>query len=557
MVLCLLYFIACKTKEKEPVINNTEQLISFVKSACEMIEEKGEESFPKFRKRGGKWFHDNLYIFVWGLDGQRYVYPPNPDGEGENMLDLKDIIGKPIGKMIMEAVSGESGDGWVFYEWPKPGEDTPTWKSTYLKKVTSPDEKEFLVGSGIYNMKTEKQFIVKVVNDAIELLQKQGLTALSEIGSPKSKFIFLNSYVYIKDIHGNELLNPAFPEIVGTNVADLQDSNGEYFVRRELEILKHQDSYWNEYMWPKLGEKTPSRINVFVKKTVVSNDTLVVGAGYFPDSIKSKSRVDERIDKVVTTINEAVLKLNTEGEKVFTEFREKDSKWFQENFYIFIYNTEGNRIVYPPNLKKEGANALDVADVDGKHHVQMFINKALSDTGVGWIHYKWPKPGEEIPVWKSTFVKKSQAPSGEIYVVCAGLYDVECTKEFIKETVNNAAVLLKKDGKAAFDIFRSKSSEFIFLNTYVYVKDMKGNELVNPFFPELEGTNIYGLQDVNGKYFVRDELEILKTREDCWMDYMWPKPGETEPSMKLVYVKKVKVGEDTLVVGAGYFPKYE
>jgi signal transduction histidine kinase len=39
------------------------------------------------------------------------------------------------------------------------------------------------------------------------------------------------------------------------------------------------------------------------------------------------------------------------------------------------------------------------------------------------------------------------------------------------------------------------------------------------------------------------------------MDYMWPKPGETEPSKKLVYVKKIIVGQDTLIVGTGYFPE--
>ncbi len=283
LVFCLLCFIACTTEEKKPVINNAEQLISFVNSACEMIEEKGEDSFPEFRKKGGKWFHDDLYIFVWGLDGHRYVYPPNLDGEGENMLDLKDIIGKPIGKMIVEAVSGESGDGWVFYEWSKPDEDSPTWKSTYLKKVTAPDGKEFLAGSGIYNMKMEKQFIVKVVNDAAELLEKDGVSAFEEFRSKSSEFIFLDTYVYVKDMKGNELVNPFFPELEGTNVYDLQDVNGKYFVRDELEILKTREDCWMDYMWPKPGKTEPSMKLVYVKKVKVGEDTLVVGAGYFPE----------------------------------------------------------------------------------------------------------------------------------------------------------------------------------------------------------------------------------------------------------------------------------
>jgi signal transduction histidine kinase len=50
-------------------------------------------------------------------------------------------------------------------------------------------------------------------------------------------------------------------------------------------------------------------------------------------------------------------------------------------------------------------------------------------------------------------------------------------------------------------------------------------------------------------------ISTLKTKDDCWMDYKWPKPGETEPSKKLVYVKKIIVGQDTLIVGTGYFPE--
>jgi signal transduction histidine kinase len=283
LVFGLLYFIACTTKEEKPVINNAEQLKSFVNSAYEIIKEKGEKCYPEFRKRGGKWFHDDLYIFVWGLDGHRYVYPPNLDGEGENMLNLKDVSGKPIGKMFVEAVSGETGDGWVFYEWPKPGEDLPTWKSTYFKKVTTPDGTECLVASGIYNLKMEKQFIVRAVNNAAALLAKDRETAFEKFRSRSSEFIFLDTYVFVKDMKGIELVNPFSPELEGTNIYDLQDANGKYFVREELEILKTSEDCWMDYMWSKPGETEPSMKLVYVKKVKVGEDTLVVGAGYFPE----------------------------------------------------------------------------------------------------------------------------------------------------------------------------------------------------------------------------------------------------------------------------------
>ncbi|NQT03707.1 MAG: ABC transporter substrate-binding protein [Planctomycetes bacterium] len=260
----------------------TKQLVRFVDAAVEEIEKFGEEAFPKFREKGSNWFHDDSYIFVWGLDGMSYVYPPDVSGEGKNMLDLKDISGKSIGRMLVKRATSPTGEGWVHYQWPKPGGENPVWKSTFIKRATAPSGKTYLVGSGKYNMECERIFIVNMVDRAISLLEKKGLAALDIIRSPSGEFIFLNSYIFIKDDKGNELLNVAFPELEGTNVANIQDSEGKYFVREELEILKTRDDYWMEYMWPKPGETKPSKKLSYGKKVVVDNRTLIVGAGYYP-----------------------------------------------------------------------------------------------------------------------------------------------------------------------------------------------------------------------------------------------------------------------------------
>ncbi|MBC8525575.1 MAG: cache domain-containing protein [Candidatus Cloacimonetes bacterium] len=285
LVIGLLIFLlsSCTTKKPKSELTQTEELVTFVNKAVELIEKEGEDCFPEFRKKDSKWFHNDLYIFVWGLDGMRYVYPPNLDGEGENMLDLKDINGKPIGRLIVDAASGKKGEGWVHYQWPKPEKKEPSWKSTFVKRVTAPSGKTYLVGSGLYDLKIDKSFIVEEVNDVIVLIKKVGITSLDTIRAKSSEFIFLDTYVFVKDIKGNELVNPAFPELEGQNLYDLQDSNGKYFIREELEILKTKDDCWMDYMWPKPGETEPSKKLVYVKKVVVGQDTLVVGAGYFTE----------------------------------------------------------------------------------------------------------------------------------------------------------------------------------------------------------------------------------------------------------------------------------
>ena len=123
----------------------------------------------------------------------------------------------------------------------------------------------------------------------------------------------------------------------------------------------------------------------------------------------------------------------------------------------------------------------------------------------------------------------------------------------IVSLVEKAAALIEAQGKEAFPEFRRKDSEWYNGATYIFVTDMKGTSIVNPPSPEIEGTNTLDMKDANGKALIREMIEMLKTKESGWIDYMWPKPGETEPSGKLSYIKKVKLGEEMLIVGAGIY----
>ena len=198
------------------------------------------------------------------------------------MLDLKDINGKPIGKLFVEAVSGGTGEGWVHYQWPKPNSEVPIWKSTFLEKAIAPSGKTYLVGSGLYEMPVDKAFVVYNMNQAVELFAEKGKDALDEFRATSGPYRFMDCYIFIKDMKGNELFNAAFPELEGTNIMELKDANGQLFIKKELKILKNKDQCWNDYMWPKPGKKEASLKRVFVKKALVDGEILVVGCGYYP-----------------------------------------------------------------------------------------------------------------------------------------------------------------------------------------------------------------------------------------------------------------------------------
>jgi signal transduction histidine kinase len=114
--------------------------------------------------------------------------------------------------------------------------------------------------------------------------------------------------------------------------------------------------------------------------------------------------------------------------------------------------------------------------------------------------------------------------------------------------------LIDKEGKAAFVEFRKKDSEWFHGDTYLFVYDMKANVLLNPAFPQREGTNVTGQKDANGKLFHAAIIHEAETEGSGWVDYMFPKPGQTEPSQKWTYVKQVSIDGIPGLVASGFYP---
>jgi len=127
------------------------------------------------------------------------------------------------------------------------------------------------------------------------------------------------------------------------------------------------------------------------------------------------------------------------------------------------------------------------------------------------------------------------------------------TTDLIMKKVDDACALLGKEGEAAFPAFQGKDSEFIFAGTYIWIHDQKGVMRMHPIKYKLNGKSLINLADSNGKLFFAVMNEVTDQKGSGWVDYMWPKPGDKKPYPKISYVKQVKHGDDTFVVGAGTY----
>ena len=125
----------------------------------------------------------------------------------------------------------------------------------------------------------------------------------------------------------------------------------------------------------------------------------------------------------------------------------------------------------------------------------------------------------------------------------------------IEALVTKAAALIDSKGKAAFPEFRNMDSEWFRGDTYLFVYDLKSNVLLNAGFPAREGTNTTGQKDANGKLFHHDFIQVAESKGSGWVDYMFPKPGQTQPSQKWAYVKAVNVDGVPSLVASGFYPE--
>ena len=130
-----------------------QECVAKTEAAAAMMKNEGlVAALAETNKKDGKFVQGTIYVFTMNLDGVMIAHPMKPNLIGKNMLDFKDAAGKEFFKDFI-AVAKDPGSGWVEYMWPKPGEDDPVAKISYILRVdlTFGDSVEqYLVGAGVY-----------------------------------------------------------------------------------------------------------------------------------------------------------------------------------------------------------------------------------------------------------------------------------------------------------------------------------------------------------------------------------------------------------------------
>lgn len=124
------------------------------------------------------------------------------------------------------------------------------------------------------------------------------------------------------------------------------------------------------------------------------------------------------------------------------------------------------------------------------------------------------------------------------------------TKEEAMAMVKKASAMIKDEGTdKAYAEISNKQGRFTDRDLYVVVYGLDGKVLAHGGNQKLVGKEMLDAQDVDGKYFVKERVELARSKGAFWQDYKFMNPTSKKIEPKQMYCEKL--GE-TAVCGGVY-----
>ncbi len=118
---------------------------AMVKSGVAFIKANGKDKgYAEVSNKAGQFKKDDLYLVVYGLDGTVHAHGANEKMIGKNLIDLKDIDGKPFVRERVELAKSK-GTFWQDYKFTNPTTKKIEPKAMYCEKLD-----DSVVCGGIY-----------------------------------------------------------------------------------------------------------------------------------------------------------------------------------------------------------------------------------------------------------------------------------------------------------------------------------------------------------------------------------------------------------------------
>jgi signal transduction histidine kinase/ActR/RegA family two-component response regulator len=245
----------------------------------------------------------------------------------------------------------------------------------------------------------------------INLIGKQATLTIVKESLREIRYNNGRGYFFAIDMDGNEILNADKPELEGTNLSFIKDSEGRFVVKDMIDIAKNKKEGFYEYIWSKPGMEG----NKFKKISYIKylpELGLIIGTG-------------EYIEDIIEDAKKDIL-------------AKASNVRFGKSGYIFIFDFEGTYLVH---IKKEliGKTRFWYVDKDGVQVGNELLKLSLQPEG-GYLSYYWLR-GQDEYVKKIAYAKAF--PQWK-WVICCGLFEDEVNEILIEKEKEFSADLKRQ-----------------------------------------------------------------------------------------------------------------
>ena len=141
-----------------------------------------------------------------------------------------------------------------------------------------------------------------------------------------------------------------------------------------------------------------------------------------------------------------------------------------------------------------------------------------------------------------------------VFLLTAGLVwaqEKRASAAMAKIWVEKAEKYVKDNGlKAAIDEFNKPAGPFIKDDLYISVISFDGKMVAFPKDHSKIGADRMNLKDPDGKMFIKEMINLAKTKGAGWVDYKYIHPTTKKTEQKTTYVKKIA---DNMLLACGAY----
>jgi cytochrome c len=124
------------------------------------------------------------------------------------------------------------------------------------------------------------------------------------------------------------------------------------------------------------------------------------------------------------------------------------------------------------------------------------------------------------------------------------------TKDEAQTMVKKAVAFIKEQGPdKAYAEISNKTGRFIDRDLYVVVYQLDGKVLAHGVNEKLIGKDLSDLQDVDGKFYVKERIELARKQPTFWQEYKFVNPVSKKIEPKQMYCERLN---ETAVCGGVY-----